>query len=220
MLILFDILLLVDKAKLRQNYAEGVTQIMHERYGATITIWHDAYTQIQRNWHDYFADLNFSGDEGFADFKEGYFRITRALFRIANVQEPQKSEIHDLSLYLLAHAPTYDDALRDPAKETITTAHKEGFEIAVMTYLTEAYAEGIAIGAKMREYVSHFIGFDTFEHFERDKRFYELIIQRFNISEKNPLLVVTYGHQYLLDNVDWGLGDYVRFPALLKRYST
>lgn len=191
MLILFDILLLVDKAKLRQIYADGICIIMQERYGLAKNDWCSAHTQIIRDWDDYFADLNFSGDDGFADFREGYFRVTRALFRITNTTEPDKSELHKLSRELLTKAPTYGDALTDEAKETIQAARQNGFQLAVMTYLTADNARGVLQGAEVDEHFRYVIGFDSFEKFERDRHFYRSLARYFKVDADNRLIVAT-----------------------------
>lgn len=94
--------ILVDGHKIRQCYQQNMAQVMSEHYGKSPEFWQTIDQQIVADWASYHADLNFSGDDGIIDMYEALFRVTRALFTIGQVPEPEKPEITALANELIA----------------------------------------------------------------------------------------------------------------------
>lgn len=175
---------LVDSQRMLQNQRRGIGQIMAERYGQSPEIWEEAYQRIVADWDSYFADLNLSGDEMLRDLKEGWFRVTRALFRLVAVAEPEKNEISQLSLELLATAPAYGDALYADARIAVERLHEKGYHLGVVTHALAGQAQAALRGANILDYFSApIIGCDTVEQFDKDQMFF---IKMANLAQVQP----------------------------------
>jgi FMN phosphatase YigB (HAD superfamily) len=171
--IFFDLHVLIDSKRMLQNHRRGVGQIMAQRYGKAPEIWETAHRQIAADWDSYFADLNLSGDDMLRDLKEGWLRVTRALFRLAQVTEPAKGEIVTLSMELPANAPAYGDALYEDARFAVNQLHEKGFRLGVVTHALVGQVQAALRGANMLDcFTAPIVGADTVGQFDKDKIFF------------------------------------------------
>lgn len=193
MLILFDLSLLVDKAKLRDSMRQGVAALMTRCYGASHERWLAAYDAVRKDWASYFADLNFSDDNGLTHQREGYFRVTRGLFRIANIPEPDTQAIHQLAVQLQTQV-IHDDCILPIAREIVTN---EQHQYGVMTYALSGFAENIVFAANLRDTFSVIIGMDTVEQFERNRNYFLKIPLLAKTASSNCMVVDE--HQSVID---------------------
>jgi FMN phosphatase YigB (HAD superfamily) len=165
--------ILVDSKCMAQNHRFGLGQIMSERYGQAPEVWEKAHGSIAADWGSYFADLNLSGDEAMRDLKEGWIRVTRALFRLAKVTEPDKSDLAVLSLELPATAPACGDALYDDARTAVKHLHGKGYQLGVVTHALAGQAQAALRGANILDYfAAPIVGMDTVEQFDKDRMFF------------------------------------------------
>ena len=164
---------LIDSECMLQNYRRGLGQIMSTRYGQSPEVWEEADRRIVADWDSYFADLNLSGDDVLRDLKEGWIRITRALFRLAKVTEPQKDVISALSLELPSTAPAYGDAIYEDARIAVKQLHDEGYQLGVVTHALEGQAKAALKGANLLDcFTAPIVGMDTVEQFDKDRIFF------------------------------------------------
>ncbi|MEL6310616.1 MAG: hypothetical protein AAFQ52_20940, partial [Chloroflexota bacterium] len=167
---------LLDAQRYRNNYAKGVARIMSARYGGEQADWLIIQHNIFADWASYHADLNYSGEDGMADIREGQFRVTRALFRLANIKEPSKAEITSLAQTLVREAPRTGNNFDMPAQQFLQTLTMlPAVNITVTAYFCEAQARAI-LDASGHTGIS-VIGADTFQHYEMDAHYFRYLHQ-------------------------------------------
>jgi FMN phosphatase YigB (HAD superfamily) len=183
---------LIDSKRMAQNYRKGLRQIMAARYGQAPEIWEKAHSRIVGDWDSYFADLNLSGDDAMRDLKEGWIRVTRALFRLAKVTEPDKDEIALLSLELPATAPAYGDALYEDARSAIKQLHEKSYRLGVVTHALAGQAKSALKGAKVLDYfAAPIVGMDTVGQFDKDRMFFIKTAHLAQVEPEKCLVVDT-----------------------------
>ena len=188
--IFFDLHVLIDSKRMLQNHRCGVGQIMAQRYGKSPEVWEDAHTQIVADWDSYFVDLNLSGDDMLRDLKEGWLRVTRALFRLAQMTEPAQSEVAALSMELPANAPSYGDALYEDARIAISQLNGKGYRLGVVTHALAGQAQAALKGANVLDcFSAPIIGVDTVNQFDKDKMFFIKAVHMAQAAAANCLVV-------------------------------
>jgi beta-phosphoglucomutase-like phosphatase (HAD superfamily) len=174
--LIFHLNSLADPLLLRAHYQLGLAKIMQQRYGQPQQFWVDIQTQIFADWDSYHADLNYSGEDGMADMREGRFRLTCALFRLAKIPEPPKQEITQLADDLIAQAPKCADALGQDSIDLLLMLHKQGYFLSIISYYPEQQVQAILCGADIEEKISYVIGANTFEQFDMNSRYFMSLV--------------------------------------------
>lgn len=176
--LIFHLNILADPALLRAYYRLGLSNIMQARYGNSQQFWSDIQQVIFEDWESYHADLNYSGDEGVSDMREGQFRVTRALFRLAQIPEPPKEEITQLADDLIAQSPKYGDAFFPVSHDILTYLQKKSISTVILSYYPEKQIRAILSGAYIADKITLVIGADTFEHYEMDTAYFEYLLNK------------------------------------------
>lgn len=182
---LIELSLLLDKERYQQNYSQALGRYLTARYGLEAQQWIVAYEQIRADWAAYFVDLNFSGEEGLADMREGAFRVTRALFRLAQAPEPPPSELTQLAHDLLIYAAAQGDSFSEQAHALLKMLESE--QVLILTYFPHAQAQAIVVSAGY-EQIS-VIGAETLERYERDTSYFERLLLHFQLEAANCVLL-------------------------------
>jgi FMN phosphatase YigB (HAD superfamily) len=183
---------LIDSKRMAQNYRRGLGQIMAVRYGQASEVWEEVHNRIAMDWDNYFADLNLSGDDAIRDLKEGWIRVTRALFRLAKVTEPDKDEIAALSQELPATAPACGDALYEDAHIAVKQLHSQGYQLGVVTHALAGQAQAALKGANVLDcFIAPIVGMDTVEQFDKDHMYFIKTAHRAKVEPAHCLVVDT-----------------------------
>jgi FMN phosphatase YigB (HAD superfamily) len=185
--LIFHLNVLADPASIRALTLRGMAQFLGKIYGNE-TKWYDAFLKIFGDWNSYHADLNFSGEDGMADMREARFRIMRALFRLAGIAEPSQEEIHRL------------------ADESLTKAHREGdiffhdsigvidilsekHSLTLVSYFPQAQLEAMVKASGVHHLIKHFIGADSFEQYEMNRRYFEMLLNHLKAKPEECLYI-------------------------------
>lgn len=176
---------LVDGRAMRQNYQNNMAQIMTKRYGKSPDIWLSADKQIVADWADYHADLNFSGEDGIADIHEGLFRVTCALFKITQVDEPSKSEITVLAQDLMT-VPYTQDIFFAGVLDVLERCQQAGYEIGIFSYFLQKQVSGMFQNIPHIKYI---IGADTLNHYEHDANYFLKLSSHLKTSPNNVIVI-------------------------------
>lgn len=187
--IIFHLNILADPILLRRHYQHGLAKIMQNRYGKTEQFWADIQEQIFADWASYHADLNYSSDDGMRDMREGRFRVTRALFRLAGIPEPSKQEITQLAEDLISEAPKYGDAFSHGTKDLLAWLNEKNLSITLISYYPEIQLRAILSGGQLDKYTGFAIGADTFEQYEMDRRYFEYLLNKLHAQAPECLYV-------------------------------
>ena len=180
-----DMGVLLDAQAMRQVYRQNMAQLMSERYGQSLDVWLSADKQIVADWASYHADLNFSGDDSIADIHEGLFRITRALFRLANIAEPPKPDITALAQDLITmpyHNITFPHTL-----SIVEKCQQAGYQLVVFSYFIQKHAQALCSDIKN---IEHIIGSDTLNHYEHDVNYFRKISAYLKVSPDTITVIV------------------------------
>ena len=160
---------LADPARLRASYPMHLGAVMAGRYGSAPDTWANAYIQVREDWDSYWSDLNLKGDKPLADLWEGLFRTTRALFRLAQVAEPDKDELIPFSRVLPGLVLERFDALYPQARGTLERLRAEDVCLHVATHWTVGAARGLLAGGGVSKCCSELIiGIDVTEVFDKN----------------------------------------------------
>jgi HAD superfamily hydrolase (TIGR01509 family) len=185
---------LVDPIRTRQQYRTGLSIYLAQHYGGIPAQWCAADQQIVRDWDSYHADLNFSGDDGITDYYESLYRIARALFRIAGIAAPPKEKLLPLSRLLPVAASHAVNALYPEVEQVLRALIRRGYRLGTTAYILQAQIDAIVSACGIRDcFQAPLIGFDTFEHYERDQRYFERVALLCGVQPAS-CLVVDDGH--------------------------
>jgi phosphoglycolate phosphatase-like HAD superfamily hydrolase len=183
--IFFDVHTLIDSARLWAVYPVQIGQVMAEKYGGVAASWVDAYRRIAADWDSYFADLDFDGDDG-ADLWEGELRITRALFRLIGISQPDMPALTTLSRELPYLATRGLDVFYPDCKAVLEKLHQAGFILSVAGHVVSAKARGMLEGAGVEKlFTEPFLCADVTGYFRKDIAFYRAV----SVPTENCLLV-------------------------------
>jgi hypothetical protein len=97
LMLVFHSEVLLDHHALGGTMPAALASVMAARHGQDAGAWQDAYLKIVADWDSYWADLSLDGQDSLAQWREGRWRIIRALFRLMHMPEPPLDAI---TLYL------------------------------------------------------------------------------------------------------------------------
>lgn len=180
---------LADPSRIRAHYPAQLGAVMAEHYGGTVDIWVKSYLQVRADWDSYWSDLDLTGDDPLANYWEGLFRVTRALFRLAQMPEPQKEDLAAFARVLPDLALARFDAFYDDAHVVLAELHAAGLCLHVATFWTAGAARGLLAGAGALSYFSEpMIALDVSESFDKD---YALLPLKTGVPPEHCLVVDT-----------------------------
>ncbi|MBN1426818.1 MAG: hypothetical protein JXB07_00440 [Anaerolineae bacterium] len=73
---------LFDRQTLAREMPHATAMVMLSHFGGSIQGWSDAYQQILKDWESYWVDLNLDAEDSVEQWREGRWRVARALFRL------------------------------------------------------------------------------------------------------------------------------------------
>jgi hypothetical protein len=85
--------ILIDPSALRAALPAAQAGVLAAWHGGNAVDWQRAYERIAADWDSYWADLDLSGDDSLRQWREGRWRVMRALFRLAGKQPPPVEQI-------------------------------------------------------------------------------------------------------------------------------
>lgn len=91
--LLFSDEVLFDRQDLARQLAEATAPVMVSRFGGSTHGWAEAYRQILSDWESYWVDLNLDAEDSLDQWREGRWRVVRALFRLTGRTLPDESDI-------------------------------------------------------------------------------------------------------------------------------
>lgn len=166
---------LVDGKALRPCYSAAMGRILAARYGGDPGAWTRANQRILDDWDSYYADLNLDGDEGLANFREGLFRTTRAMFRLMNINEPPKDELMALAWQLQEQVTQGCDAVFPDVPPVIESLYAAGYTLGVTSHALVEQGRGLLRGGGLLDYFAGpSVGPDNAERFSKDAAFFRL----------------------------------------------
>lgn len=177
---------LLNPQKYRASYSHGVARTMTGRYGGDFDDWVTIQQNIFTDWASYHADLNYSGQDGSADMREGEFRVTRALFRLGDIPEPDKKTIAALGHEIASQAPRTAPCFDDPAVRFLRQlAQAPRMHCTVTAYFKAAQTAAILASA----YIAHqgfiCVGPDTVSQYEMNAQYFQYLYKQ--SAHQNPI---------------------------------
>lgn len=186
MYLIFHLNVLADPAMIRAHTQVGIARMLGEIYGDE-QAWFSAYHEILADWDSYHADLNFSGDDGMADMREARFRIMRALFRIMSKPDPSQEEIHALADEALVKA--HDSESFFYASHNLLMNLAKTHSISLVSYFPQVQLEAFVKTSLIKGKIQHFIGADTFEQYDMNQRYFEILVNRLQAKPENCIYI-------------------------------
>jgi len=181
---------LIDTQVLSRCYGPTYGRIMAARYGLTPAEWTEANRRITADWDSYYADLDLDGQHGLDDLWEGLYRVTRAMFRITGVKEPDKDELTWLSRWIPGEVPKHCNALYADVQSVLRALHKAGFVLGVVSHALVDQAKATLIGGGVDHLcLGPIIGPDVVGHYRKDQVFYRYAQQAAQVDAEQCLIV-------------------------------
>ncbi len=189
---------LIDTQVLFCCYGPTYGRIMAARYGLTPAAWTEANRRITADWDSYYADLDLDGQNSLDDLWEGLYRVTRAMFRITGVKEPDRDELTSLSRWIPGEVPKHCNALYADVQTVLHELHEAGFVLGVVSHALVDQAKATLIGGKINHlFHGPIIGPDVVGHYRKDQMFYRYAQQSAQVDAEQCLVVDD--HQDALD---------------------
>lgn len=79
---------LIDRPLLAASLIEATGIVMARRFGDEPREWEKSYKHILEDWDNYWADLNLDEEGSLSQWREGRWRVARALFRLTSKPLP------------------------------------------------------------------------------------------------------------------------------------
>ncbi|MBN1311886.1 MAG: HAD family hydrolase [Anaerolineae bacterium] len=92
-MLLFSDEVLFDRHLLARKMPDATALVMISHFGGSTQSWVDAYRQILKDWESYWVDLNLDAEDSVEQWREGRWRVARALFRLTNRPLPGEDDI-------------------------------------------------------------------------------------------------------------------------------
>jgi phosphoglycolate phosphatase-like HAD superfamily hydrolase len=166
----------IQHGALQNAMCHAISSYMAQYFGTDESAWAQAYTTIRADWHKYHADLHLSGEDGVEDMWEGYFRITRALFRLTQTPQPTQEILWQTTHALLACPLQPQQPLaHTSADELLTHWQAQGHQLKALSYLPSSLLNAILSASGLESYFSHSFAPDTLKRFPDEKSFYAQI---------------------------------------------
>ena len=80
--------ILVDSSALRAALPAAQAGVLAGWHGGDAASWQRAYERVIADWDSYWVDLDLNGDDSLQQWREGRWRVIRALFRLAGQRPP------------------------------------------------------------------------------------------------------------------------------------
>jgi FMN phosphatase YigB (HAD superfamily) len=181
---------LADSALVHRCYSAGLGRVLSARYGGTPEAWIQANRAIVADWDSYFTDLDLAGDEGLAHMWEGYFRTTRALFRLTATPEPSKAELLALTRELPGLAVEGCDTLYPEARAVVVQLHAAGYVLcAASNALLGQVRATLAGGGILDCFAGPLLAADVAEQWVKDAQYYRIAALRAGVPPQQCLVV-------------------------------
>jgi hypothetical protein len=153
--------ILIDRPLLSSTLVEATAEVMARRFGSEPREWHKSYRNVLKDWDNYWADLNLAESESLQQWREGRWRVERALFRLTGLRMPAQDS---MALHL-------DKLPRDigrrcqgwlpDAAEGLRALAGQGARVVLITpSLASPLIWGLVEGAKLSEVVAAVLGPD------------------------------------------------------------
>jgi hypothetical protein len=84
---------LIDRPALSSALVNATAEVMARRFGEDAREWRRSYQHVLEDWNTYWADLNLAETDSLRQWREGRWRIVRALFRLTKVKPPSENAI-------------------------------------------------------------------------------------------------------------------------------
>ncbi len=101
----------IDRAALAACQPIAWAEALAAEQGGPVEAWQAAYRQVSADWSSYWADLDLGGDESLAAWREGRWRVIRALARLAGqpcpLHEQMESFLTDLPRQVGRRCPAW-----------------------------------------------------------------------------------------------------------------
>ncbi|MFN8527650.1 MAG: hypothetical protein U0670_03460 [Anaerolineae bacterium] len=183
---------LIDPDRVRAVMPQAYGRVLAARYGGDADFWAAAVEQVRADWDSYYADLDLAGEEGVEAMWEGLFRITRAIFRLAERPEPPKPELTTFARQLPAQAFSSVNCAYPDAIHAVHWLNEACATIPnVFASLSNGQISGLLIGADLRQRVGTVMGMEWSERFRHDVSYWQTALLKLNVDPGNGLVIDT-----------------------------
>jgi hypothetical protein len=157
--------LLINRPVLSAAMVAATGQVMAEHFGKEPREWEKSYRNVLGDWDNYWRDLDLNGDASLRHWREGRWRVAKALFRLTGFGYPPETAI-PLHLDQLPRelGRLCAEAWKQGVAEGIAGLAGTGARAVILApTLPAALLRGMAEGADLAASVAGIIGPDQLE---------------------------------------------------------
>jgi hypothetical protein len=152
---------LVDRPRLAKQLPAAWARTLAAHRGGQIDNWQAAYQQVVDDWGSYWADLTLSETDPLAQWREGWWRIIRAVYRLAGEPPPSLDALSFHLDELPDQVGRYCSAWRSGAADVLQTVTRQGHKAAIISPYTAApLVRGMLAAAALDQHVVKVLGPD------------------------------------------------------------
>lgn len=152
---------LIDRSRLAEQLPAAWARTLAEHRGGQVDIWQKAYRRVVEDWASYWADLTLNESNSLAQWREGRWRIIRAVYRLAGQPLPPLDtlSIHldELPNQVGCHCSAWRSGTEDVLKSMADHDHKATI---ISPYMEAPLIRGMLEASALGQYVVGVLGPD------------------------------------------------------------
>ncbi|NDJ53308.1 MAG: hypothetical protein GYB68_09525 [Chloroflexi bacterium] len=157
--LIFHSQVLIDAAALAGVLPDATGAALARAIGGDPTAWTVAYRRVRADWDSYWADLNLSGDDAIEVWREGRWRVVRALFRLMDRPYPPLSKMqHHLTDVTYEIGKGCAAAVRPAVLARLQRLRHQHDLHLVSPFLAWDFVWGVAAGAGAEDWIHGILG--------------------------------------------------------------
>jgi hypothetical protein len=143
---------LLDHHALGKSMPAALARVMAARHDHDPSAWQNAYLKIVADWNSYWADLSLDGQDSLAQWREGRWRVIRALFRLMRLPEPPQDAIPIYLDEVPYEIGRHCKAWKPNSVESLKVLASQGFRLGILApYQPAALIRGLLDEAQLGE---------------------------------------------------------------------
>lgn len=160
---------LIDRPALSSALPSATAEVMAAHFDGEVKEWRKSYLHVLEDWDSYWTDLSLSEANSLAQWREGRWRVVRALFRLTRLPRPDDDTMGLHLDELPREIGRLCDALKSDAVEGLKGLMQQGsLAVILAPALPSALIRGMLDASNAAQSISGVIGPDELGQFGLD----------------------------------------------------
>jgi hypothetical protein len=152
---------LIDRSLLADQLPAAWAKVLAEYCGGQADNWEKAYQQVVEDWASYWADLTLNEADSLAQWREGWWRVIRALYRLTGQPLPSldtiSTHLDELPYQVGCHCSGWRPGVKNVLQAMADQKHK----VAIISpHTASSLIRGMLESPMLGQYVAGVLGPD------------------------------------------------------------